>query len=156
MVASNDLMIPRSRLIIGFLGHGDMMGFGAIDVHLPPAALLGTLFMCVLLLAELAGMWGVLIVWRFSEGKGGIIGDCLDIIVHEGTVDMNQLISYSLHGSFHAIADQTAVFLGWQRGTLTSLTEKFADTIGLHGEAGLKVIATFVDSHEASTAEQDL
>lgn len=125
-------------------------------MHLSPAALLSTLFVGVLLLAELAGMWGVLVVRRFSEGESGIVGDCLDIVVHEGAVDMDQLISDSFHSSFCPIADQTAVLLGGQRGTLTSLTEKFADAIGLHGEAGLEVVATFMDANKASTAEQDL
>lgn len=132
------------------------MRFGAIDMDFPPAALLGALFVGVLLLAELAGMRGILVVGRFAEGKGRVVGYSLDIVVHEATVDVDHFISNPLHSSFCPITDQTTVLLRGQRRTLASLAEKFTDPIGLHGETGFEVVATFMDTHEASTAQQDL
>lgn len=67
MISSADPMVPSFGLVVAFLSHGNMVAFGAIDMHLPSAAFLCALFVCVFAFAELAGVGSLLIVRRFFE-----------------------------------------------------------------------------------------
>lgn len=112
VVANAHPMVPTLRLL-HLLGHGKVMHLGAVNVHLPFAGILGAMLVRIFQMADLACVIVLLIVSRTLEGYCRIVRDHFYIVMHQSTVNVDELLlSHFFHSALGPLADQAFQSLG--------------------------------------------
>lgn len=105
MITNTHLMVPTLRLL-NLLRQGKVMLLGAVNMHLSFAGIFGAMLMRIFEMADLTVVIVLLIVSRTLEGYGRIVGYHFYIVMHQSTIDVDELLlSHFLHGSLCALAD---------------------------------------------------